>query len=53
MTSLKKAAKLRRETNLKPIMRNTTRWSSTFPIVEPYNELVPILEKNFHIFRFH
>ena len=47
MTSLKYAAKLRRETNLKPITRNTTRWLPVFAVVERYNELVPSLEKTF------
>ena len=47
MASLKNAAKLRRETNLKPITRNTTHWSSLFAMVERYSKLVPILEKTF------
>ncbi len=36
LSTIKKAAKLRKFTNLLPITRNTTRWTSTFKMVERY-----------------
>ena len=43
LRSVKKSAVLRRSTSLHPVLRNITRWSSTFAMLKRYNELRPIL----------
>ena len=40
LTGLKKSGALRGVTNLRPVMRNDTRWSSTFEMLSRYFELV-------------
>ena len=46
MMTLKKSGALRRKTNLRPVMRNDTRWSSTFMMVELYILLKDFLDVN-------
>ena len=38
LCNLKKSAQLRKSTPLRPVMRNKTRWSSTFAMVERFCE---------------
>ena len=44
LKNVKVAAKLRKKTNLKPIQRNVTRWTSSFDMVNRYLELKLHLE---------
>jgi len=46
MTSLKKAAFLRKLTALKPVFRNKTRWSSTYAMLSRYFELRPFFNRS-------
>jgi len=39
LSTIKQAVKLRRSTNLQPIKRNVTRWSSTFTMLKRFFEL--------------
>ena len=39
LSGLKHAAELRKKTNLRPVRRQQTRWSSTFAILSRYQEL--------------
>jgi hypothetical protein len=43
LTTLKKASKLRQKTDLNPVLRNKTRWSSTHDMVERYLNLYEFL----------
>ncbi|KAH9108130.1 hypothetical protein AeMF1_016643 [Aphanomyces euteiches] len=48
MTKLKsanKAGALRYETHLKPVIRNVTRWSSTFAMIQRYNQLRDLIDR--------
>ncbi len=42
--TLKQAGKLRKKTNLEPVRRNVTRWSSTFQMVSRFLELKPFID---------
>ena len=44
LSTLKQSAKLRRRTSLLPVKRNVTRWSSTFSMVERYNQIADHLD---------
>ena len=44
LSAIKQSAKLRRTTNLEPIKRNVTRWSSTFNMLKRFFELVEYLD---------
>ena len=46
LSNVKKSAELRRKTTLRPIIRNVTRWSSTYEMVTRYTELKPFLDTN-------
>ena len=46
LRTLKQAGKLRRSTDLSPIIRNVTRWTSTFAMMSRYLELEPFLDQN-------
>ena len=39
LTTLKYSAQLRRKTSLRPILKNETRWSSTFEMIQRYFRL--------------
>ena len=45
LSNLKQAGKLRKKTNLKPVTRNITRWSSNYYMLHRYHELTPFLDK--------
>ena len=44
LTSLKLSSKLRKSTNLVPVIRNTTRWSSTYHMIPSYLHFHGILD---------
>ena len=46
LLSLKKSAVLRKKTELRPVLRNDTRWWSTFVMVERYIKLRPFLDES-------
>jgi hypothetical protein len=46
LSTIKKAAKLRKLTHLMPITRNTTRWTSTFKMVERYFNIKEFVDAN-------
>jgi hypothetical protein len=46
LRKLKKAAKLRKVTELEPIKRNVTRWNSTHSMLKRFFELKPFLDEN-------
>ena len=48
LTGLKKSGALRGVTNLRPVMRNDTRWSSTFEMLSRYFELKGFLDHTDH-----
>jgi hypothetical protein len=43
LSTLKNAARLRDVTELHPVTRNVTRWTSTFEMIQRYKELKPFL----------
>ena len=43
LKSLKRSANLRKKTPLRPILRNKTRWSSTFEMLKRFKELDPFI----------
>lgn len=45
LRTLKYAAHLRNHIDLKPILSNTTRWSSTFQMLKRYIELIPAIRE--------
>jgi hypothetical protein len=45
LRTIKKAGKLRKATNLEPIKRNVTRWSSTYSMLKRFFELKPFLDE--------
>ena len=45
LSTLKKAADLRTKTPLRPVLRNVTRWSSTFAMIGRYFELETFISK--------
>jgi hypothetical protein len=45
LSSIKNAPRLRRKTNLAPMIRNATRWSSVFEMLKRYQDLHPNLDK--------
>ena len=44
LRTLKNAAALRKKTDLRPVMRNQTRWSSAFKMISRFLELYPFLD---------
>ena len=46
LKSVKKAAALRKVTNLGPMTRNVTRWSSSFAMAKRYLDLLPFIDAN-------
>jgi len=44
--SVKQAAKLRTKTSLAPVLRNVTRWSSTFAMLKRFFEIEPFLDES-------
>ena len=44
LLSVKKAAVLRKKTNLRPVLRNATRWSSTYEMIKRYIALRPFID---------
>ncbi|ETP05005.1 hypothetical protein F441_18303 [Phytophthora nicotianae CJ01A1] len=44
LKTLTQSAKLRQKTELRPVIRQTTRWSSTFDMVKRYFELLEFLD---------
>ena len=42
----KKSASLRKKTQLRPILRNKTRWSSTFQMIDRYTQLKAFLPQS-------
>ena len=45
LLQLKKSAILKRKTKIRPVLRNVTRWSSTFTMVQRYVDLLPFIDK--------
>ena len=46
LCSQKQSGKLRQSTKLRPVVRNDTRWWSTFALVSRYFELIPHIDKS-------
>ena len=45
LSSLKQSAKLRKATNLRPVLRNETRWSSAYSMLQRYFDIQHFVDK--------
>ena len=45
LSSLKQSAKLRKATNLRPVLRNETRWSSAYSMLQRYSDIQHFVDK--------
>ncbi len=44
LRNMKQAGKLRKKTDLEPVQRNVTRWSSTFEMVKRFFEIKAFID---------